>query len=349
MKKDRVLILFDTDSPTVLDQDYSEELKSVDWETEKFVTQGLTKLNIPFTLLGLYDNIHLITEKVAQFRPTVIFNLADRYRGQGRFDRDIASFLKLTGLPYTGCGPTGMTLCKDKALAKKILGFHRIDIPQFQIFRKNRTKPLLKRMRFPLIVKPLGEESSSGISQASYVETLDQLNQRVAFVHLNFNQDALVEEYIEGREIYISLLGNNRVEVFPPREMVFKEVPEDEPRLASYKSKWDEKYRKKWGIQNRAVTDLDANALALIKKKCRKIYSLLGIDGYARFDMRMRSSGSLAFIEANPNPILSADEDFARSAKKQGYETADLIAKLLKLAKQRHLQSSDSQSSQYFV
>jgi D-alanine-D-alanine ligase len=165
------------------------------------------------------------------------------------------------------------------------------------------------------------------------VETDEQLVERVAFIHEKFQQDAIVEEYIHGRELYVSVLGNDRLQVFPIREMLFQEIPPDEPRFASFKAKWDEDYRKRWGIRNCFATDLDAALVKKIERVCKRIYRLLALTGYARIDLRLTADGQIVFIEANPNPMLAADEDFAQSAAKAGLAFPQLVEKLLALAK----------------
>jgi D-alanine-D-alanine ligase len=155
----------------------------------------------------------------------------------------------------------------------------------------------------------------------------------VAFIHEKFKQDAIVEEYIHGRELYVSVLGNDRLQVFPIREMLFQEVPPDEPRFASFKAKWDEEYRKRWGIRNCFARDLDPALVKKIERICKRIYRLLGLTGYARIDLRLTDAGEIVFIEANPNPFLAADEDFAQSAAKAGLAYPQLIEKILALAK----------------
>lgn len=333
-KTDRILLLFNTTGPATLDQDFSAELKTVDWETEANVIKALQELEYPFELLGVFDDISLIEEKIRKFQPTLLFNLVERFRGDTALDRDIASFLKLAGIPFTGSGPTGLTLCKNKGLSKQILSYHRIRVPDFVILPKGKKVNRPSRLKFPAFIKPLREEASLGIAQASFVENDTQFRERVAFIHESMEQDAIAEEYIEGRELYISVLGNTKLQVFPIREMKFNQVPEDEPKFASYKAKWDEQYRKRWGIRNQFAGPLPNGTQKRLEKLSRKIYHLLHIRGYARLDMRLKPDGDIVFIEANPNPMLSASEDFAESAKKAGIPYPELIHRIIRLGKQ---------------
>jgi D-alanine-D-alanine ligase len=188
-----------------------------------------------------------------------------------------------------------------------------------------------KRLKFPILVKPLKEEASYGISQASFVETDEQFRERVTFLHEKTDNDVIAEEYIEGRELYVSIIGNHRLQVFPIRELVFREVPPDEPKIATYKAKWDDAYRERWGLENRFAEGLDASVVRHIESVCKRIYRLLTIDGYARLDLRLNAKNELWFIEANPNPILAPDEDFAQSAMKTGLTYPQLIDRIARL------------------
>jgi len=333
MKKiEKVLVVFNTLAPAKIDQDFTEEFKELDWETERDVTDALTELEIPYELLGVYEDVEILLEKVEQSPPSLIFNLVERFKNDAAHDRDIASLFKLLSIPFTGCGPTGLTICKNKGLSKQILSHARIRVPQFMIFP--RKKPVLrpKRLTFPLFVKPLKEEASMGIAQSSFVENDNQFQSRIAFIHETMDQDAIAEEYIEGRELYAGMMGNKRLTVFPLREMFFREVPEDEPKFASYKAKWDENYREKWGIENAFAGPLPMGVHERIEKVCKKIYRLLHIRGYARMDLRLTPEGEIVFIEANPNPMLSAEEDFAQAAAKAGLEYPQLIQRILNLS-----------------
>jgi D-alanine-D-alanine ligase len=223
-----------------------------------------------------------------------------------------------------------LTLCKQKGISKKILGYHRIHVPAFSVTPRGKRFARPKRLQFPIVVKPLKEEASYGISQASFVETDEQFKERVQFIHEKYDNDVIAEEYIPGRELYVSLLGNHRLDMFPVRELVFKEVPPDEPKIATYKAKWDEEYRKRWGLQNRFAEGLDPAVARDIEHTCKRIYRLLTIDGYARIDLRLTSNNEIYFIEANPNPILAADEDFAQSALKAGLTYPQLIERIIR-------------------
>ena len=329
-RKLKILALFDAIAPTTLDQDLSAELKTDDWKTEANVLAALGELGHTVEHLAIFDDLNLLRQKLDAFQPDIIFNLADQFKNNRAFDQNIVSFLEMHGVTFTGCGSTGLTLCKHKAISKKILGYHRIRVPEFTVIARGKRCTRPARLKFPILVKPLKEEASYGISQASFVENDDQFKERVQFIHTSHDCDVIAEEYIAGRELYVSVLGNHKLDVFPIRELVFKEVPPDEPKIATYKAKWDEEYRKKWGLQNQFAEGLDPALAKDIVQTCKRIYHLLTIDGYARVDLRVTPQNEIYFIEANPNPILAADEDFAQSALKAGLAYPQLIARIIR-------------------
>src|SRR6185436_17285146 len=296
-KKLKILALFDAMAPTTLDQDLSKELKTEDWKTERDVLAALGKLGHQTEHLAIFDDVDLLRQKLNSFNPDLLFNLADQFKNNRAFDQNIVSFLEMQGLRFTGCSSTGLTLCKHKGISKKILGYHRIHVPEFVVIPRSRRVGRPKRLRFPIVVKPLKEEASLGISQASFVENDEQFKERVQFIHDKYDNDVIAEEYIEGRELYVSILGNHRLEVFPIRELVFKEVPPDEPKIATYRAKWDEEYRKRWGLQNQFAAELEPAVVRNIEHVCKRIYHLLTLDGYARLDLRLTAEHELYFIE----------------------------------------------------
>jgi D-alanine-D-alanine ligase len=318
-KKLKVLALFDAIRPTTIDQDLSKEMKTEDWKTEANVLAALGTLGHPTEHLAIFDNLDLLRQKMESFAPDVIFNLADQFKNNRGFDQNIASLLEMQGVPFTGCGATGLVLCKHKGTSKKILGYHHIHVPNFVVIPRGQRIARLKRPKFPLLVKPVKEEASYGISQASFVTSDEQFKERVAFIHESHDSDVIAEEYIEGRELYVSVMGNAKLSVFPIRELVFREVPPDEPKIATYKAKWDEEYRKRWGLQNQFPEGLEPALVKEIEDTCKRIYRLLTIEGYARIDLRLTSDNKLYFIEANPNPILAeAREPRNCQIQKQG-------------------------------
>ena len=331
-KKLKVLALFDAMGPPPADADLGAELKKEDRKTERNVLDALASLGHTVEHLIIFDDLDPLRQKLQSFQPNVIFNLADQFKNNRAFDQNIASFLEMQGLHFTGCGSSGLLLCKNKGISKKILGYHRIHVPNFVTIARGKRAARPQRLNFPILVKPLKEEASLGISQASFVENDDQFKERVQFIHEKYDNDVIAEEYIEGRELYVGVMGNHRLQVFPIRELVFKEVPPDEPKIATYKAKWDEEYRKRWGLKNQFAEGLDPAVARKIENTCKRIYRLLTIDGYARIDLRLNPRNEIYFIEANPNPILAEDEDFAQAAQKAGMSYPQLIERVMRTA-----------------
>jgi D-alanine-D-alanine ligase len=329
-KKLKVLVLFDGTSPTTVDQDFTKEMKTKDWKTEADVMAALGKLGHTAEHLAIYDDVDLVRQKLEAFAPDILFNLVEQFKNNPGFDQNIVSFFELQGLPFTGCGATGLTLCKHKGISKKILHYHGIHVPHFAVIPRGQRIARPKQLQFPILVKPVKEEASYGISQASFVQTDEQFRERVAFIHEKRSADAIAEQYIDGRELYVSLMGNVRLIVFPIREMIFGDVTPSEPKIATYSAKWDEDYRKRKGLRNEFAEGLDPALVGGIEETCKRIYRLLTIDGYARIDLRLTPTNEVYFIEANPNPHLAADEDFALSAGKAGLAYPQLIDRIVR-------------------
>ena len=249
--------MFDGISPTTVDQDFTKELKTKDWKTEADVTAALGSVGHTAEHLAIYDDVDLVRQKLETFAPDILFNLVEQFRNNPGFDQNIVSFFEMQGLAFTGCGSTGLTLCKHKGISKKILHYHGIHVPHFVVIPRGQRIARPKQLKFPILVKPVKEEASYGISQASFVGTDEQFRERVNFIHEKYNSDAIAEEYIDGRELYVSLIGNIRLTVLPIRELVFREVPPNEPKIATFKAKWDDEYRKRWGLENQFAENLD--------------------------------------------------------------------------------------------
>lgn len=329
----KILMLFDVAHHTEPSETFSaESLKEAQKNTEADVLQCLQRLGHEVETLAVFDNVTHVVEKLKACAPDVVFNLSESFHHDRAHEPNIPALLELMKVRYTGSGPEALLLCKDKALAKKVLAYHRVHLPQFVV--SSRSSPLrrLKRFKYPGIVKPIGEESSDGISKASFVQNEQEAIERSRFIHQKFNSDALIEEYIEGRELYISVLGNHRLTVFPAREIFFENVPDDVPKFATYHAKWNESYRTRWGITNGPAKELPAAVTRDLTKLARNVYRWLKIRGFGRLDIRLTPAGELFVIEANPNPSLAADEDFAQAAAAGGLNYDSLIQTILETA-----------------
>lgn len=331
MKSLKILLLFDL-SVNINPAQYQDYWNTPDWKTERDVKNTLKKLGHQVIPLGVHNDIAPIIQMVNEQKPDLVFNMSEAFSGNREHEPDLAALLQLMKIPFTGANPFGLSLCKDKGLTKVILAYHGIMVPRFIVAKKSRPLKSLKNFQFPAFIKPLQLESSEGISQFSYVESEKAALARVKFIHERLGVDAIIEEFIEGREVYVSVLGNEKLAVFPPRELFFKDVPADEPKFATYRSKWDPEYRKKWGIDTNWAGRMPETLEKKINELCKKVYRLLNIQGYGRIDLRIKENGDIYFIEANPNPSIGKNEDYALSANKAGLEYEDLIAKIVSLA-----------------
>lgn len=335
-KKFKVLLLFDSPYAVPRGYDFKEEFNAPDWSTEHNMYKTLCLLGYDVRPLGLFDDVSILLEEVKENPPDVVFNLADVFTQKSHFDKNVAWLLEMLEIPYTGATPTSLLICNNKALTKEILSFHKIKVPNFHTFYRGHRVWLPKRLTLPLIVKPLCEEASRGISQASVVDNEDAFIERVKFIHESMNMDAIVEEYIDGREFYAAIIGNKRLKVLPLREMKFGGFGEDEPRVATYKAKWDSVYRKKWEIDNVFAGRLADGLQGDIEKVCKRVYRLLSMKCYARIDLRVAPDKGIYVIEANANPNLDIDDEFALSANKAGISYKKLARKLIDLALQKN-------------
>jgi D-alanine-D-alanine ligase len=304
-------------------------LKEAEWKAEYDVVQAIQGMGHEVLCVGLSDHVGDVRRAAYEFQPHVAFNLTEEFDGVSFFDQNIVSYLELLGIPYTGCNPRGLMLARDKSLTKKILAFHQVPTPLFEVFPRNAPVKRPAHLKFPLIVKSVNEEASLGISQASIVSDDEHLEARVGFVHEHVGTDAIAESYIAGRELYVGVLGNVRAETFPIWEMFF---PKNQAwPIATRRVKWNTEYREKHGIYSGEAADLPSDIVTKVKEISRKTFRLLGLNGYARMDLRLSPDGQVHVIEANPNPHIGQAEDFAQSAKHAGLSYEDLLWRILNL------------------
>lgn len=327
----RVMVLFDLTRPAEAGESFSpESLREQEFKpTEADVLHSLCALGHSVETLGVFDDVVPIVEKVKSFDPDVVFNLTESFHDSRIHEPSIPALLNLLKVPYTGSGPDGLMLCKDKLLAKKVLAYHGVRVPRSVSSARSNPRRRLESIRFPAFVKPLGQESSDGISRSSFVRNEQEALDRARFLHESLASDALIEEYIDGRELYVSVLGNRRLTVFPAREIFFDKMPENTPKFATYNAKWNEAYREKWGIRNGAPAPLPEEIEQQLYTTARNIYRWLKIRGLGRIDFRLTPDGQLVFLEANPNPSLAEEDDFAQSALAAGLDYGALLQKIL--------------------
>ena len=304
--------------------------------TEYDVKTALLKLGHEVRVIGVWDELTPIRKIIEEWKPHICFNLLEDFAGNSALDYYVVSYLEMLKVPYTGCNPRGLLLGRDKALSKKILTYHRIAVPDFIVLPYHQKIGRLRKLPYPMFIKSLIEEGSVGIAQASYVENEEQLRERVAKLHEMTKGDVIAEQYIDGREFYVTILGNQRLEVFPIRELVFDKVPEGQPKVATYKVKWDDDYRERWGIDYVHARPMPAGMHDKIVRLCKRIYRTLDLSGYARIDLRVDTKGDSYVLEANPNPAVARNDECAASAEKAGLKYEDFIQRLLTLGLTAH-------------
>jgi D-alanine-D-alanine ligase len=329
MKAFRVLALMHDNAVPPADV-AGRDVENAPWKMEYDVVAALEKLGHEVRKLGVHDDLGPIRQAIQDFKPQIVFNLLESFRGIGVFDQHVVAYLELSKTPYTGSNPRGLMLARDKALARTLMAYHRLPAPEFAVVRLGRVPRLRKRLPFPLIVKSLTQEASIGISQASVVEDMEALRERVRFIHESIGTDAIVERYVDGRELYVGLLGNFHLNVFPVWEMNFAQMPDRAHRIASGRVKWSDAYREKHGIVT-GPADLPEEFARRIQRLCKRVYRTLDLSGYARIDLRMSADGRVYVLEANPNPELASGEDFAAAAARAGLAYPKLIQRILSL------------------
>jgi D-alanine-D-alanine ligase len=327
----RILVLVHEDlvPPESLEGYTDKEIQ--EWKTEFDVVHTLREMGHDVRPLGVRDDLGKIRKEIDQWKPHLAFNLLEEFHGVSLYDQHVVSYLELLRQPYTGCNPRGLMLAHDKFLSKQILTYHRIPTPKFAVYPMRRVVKPTRRLSYPLLVKSASEEASLGISQASIVTSDEKLKDRVQFIHENVQSDALVEEYIEGRELYVGILGNQRLRSLPIWELRFTKSGDKVPLIATAKVKWDHEYQAKLGVETAEAIALPEGVGASVIKQCLRTYRALFLSGYARIDLRLAEDGRAYVLEANPNPNLSYGEDFAESAEAVGMTYEDLLHRIITL------------------
>ena len=265
----------------------------------------------------------------------LFFNLVESYAGDDTMEMHFAAYLDLVGKKYTGAGPQGSFLAMDKTIAKKIIRYHDVYTPYSAVVNKGRVEHA-QDIQFPVIVKPAAEDASKGIDASSVVSSVKELLERISYIHDEFDSPALLEEYIEGREIYAAVLGNDRPEALPLVELDLSKLPDGMPRIAGYEVKFDvntEAYRK---TKSAPARDIDEETTARIQEAAVTVYRALKLRDYGRIDLRLAENGRVYVIEANPNPWLDPAAEFAMAVKESGRSYTEAIGEIVELAMGRY-------------
>ncbi len=309
------------------------EKEAAEYRTEFDVTSCLRLMGHEVRPLGIGDSLSELRAVIQEWQPQVCFNLLEEFGGIVTYDQHVVAWLELLRQPYTGCNPRGMMLSRDKVLSKQILAYHRIPTPQFAVFRRGHSIRIPSRLRYPMFVKSATEDASLGISQASIVDDATRLRERIAFIHEHTRSDALVEEFIDGRELYVGVLGNDRLRTLTPWEFIFGDLKAGRAAIATRKAKWDRAYQARHGITSGKAENLPPGLAARLDALARRIYRALHMTGYARIDFRVHADGTPYVLEANANPNLEQEEDFADAALHDGITYPELLQRIVSLGR----------------
>jgi D-alanine-D-alanine ligase len=333
VKKLRILVLVHETLVPPETLEGVREQDAAEFRTEYDVTSCLRGMGHDVRPIGIGDSLTELRAAIQDWQPQVCFNLLEEFGGIVTYDQHVVAFLELMRQSYTGCNPRGMMLSRDKVLSKQILAWHRIATPHFAVFRRGSALRIPKALRYPLFVKSATEDASLGIAQASIVEDAARLAERIEFIHAHTQSDALVEEYVEGRELYVGVIGNERIRTLTPWEFLFGELKQGRAAIATRKAKWDRDYQQRHGITSGKAVDLPPGLAEKLDRLARRIYRALHMTGYARIDFRVRADGTPLVLEANANPNLERAEDFAEAARHDGIGYPDLLQKIITLGR----------------
>jgi len=333
MKKLRVMMLVHPYLMPPADLKDEDDPRMNKYRTEFDVREALQNLGHEVRMVAVDADLGPIRKAIDEWKPHIAYNLVEAFGDNSANDFYVVSYLDMIKMPYTGCNPRGLLLSRSKALAKKLMAYHRIKVPRFRTFRWGRTiqERDVRNLNYPLVVKPLLEQGSIGVAKTSFCNNIDELTERVIQVQEMTGGDAIAEEYIDGRELYVTVIGNERLQVLPIRELIFAREDTDAQRIATYRVKWDEKYREARGLDYQFARTLPAGMAEYIERLAKRIYRILELSSYARMDLRLSSQGQLYVLEANPNAAIANNEDVAFSAERAGMSYEDLIQKILNL------------------
>jgi D-alanine-D-alanine ligase len=303
-------------------------------EVEEEVSDALAKLGHEPALHQLDGSLKSL-HAIAKLDCDLVFNLSESFAGNDTADFNIAAYMELLGKPFTGAGSHGLMLAQDKSVAKKIFAFHGISTPVFARSFRGRLA-FSHELHFPVIVKPMREDGSIGIEFDAVVSSIKELMERIDWLHEQFDAPILIEEYVEGREMYVGILGNQTPEALPVIELDLSKLPEGMPRIAAAEVKWAKGTKAYRDAKSIVATDLSEDTTALLHSTAIAAYQALEMRDYGRVDMRLKEDGTVVVIEVNPNPWLASRAELAQAARKAGRTYNELIAEIIDLAIARY-------------
>ena len=319
---------------TVLTGLENDDPKSYDVVVDQ-VASALRKKGHRVSIFGVHDDLRKLVTGLARRKTDMVFNLLESFGEDTGGDVAVAGVLNLLRLRFTGGGPGELYLRQDKALAKKVFAFEDILYPHFAVFSQDSGFETAGKLRMPLFVKPLTADASIGIDGESLVKDATSLMKRVLTIHEKIGDSALVEEYIEGRELYVGVLGNREPLAFPPIEMDFSGMPEGMPRIVGSKAKWKKNSAEYKGTKS-VLAELPDELRAKLQKAAVDAYRALRVRDYGRVDLRLTETGDIYVIEVNASCYLEENSEFANAAKAAGIEFPDLVHRIVELAAERY-------------
>jgi len=331
----KIAVVFDTPHPEWGDADYKREIAEGKVEEAEYdVARALLQNEHEVLLVGIVDDVRPLVDRLHEFKPALVFNCCEGFRGSAQYEYAVAAVLEMHGWRHTGSTPTALLVARNKSMSKKILKHHGIRVPEFATFHPG--DPFLRpsTLRFPLIVKPLLEDASVGISQASVVSDDESLAERVTFTPGKFQQAAIAEELVEGRELYVGLIGNDKIEMLPVVELHFGKVPKAERRIVTYKAKWDDEYRERHAIRS-GFARLSEAVRGKLRAVCETAFHALWLQDYGRLDLRLTHDHEVYVLEANPNPFIACGHELANAAEKAGMNYRAFIQRIVDEALRR--------------
>ncbi len=348
MKKTKVAIIFNEAQPEFYVKPGLKDVKNLDFvpyfevenitpiEEYNLLAERLKKEGFSAYTLNLTDDINILIDSLKKKKPDVIFNFVEIFKENPRYEMNIVGLYELFKIPYTGAPAITLANCQNKVLAKRLLKNAGLNTPDFMLFD---TPPhrLTHNLKFPLIVKPAFEDASVGIENDSVVNDNVQLKKRIAYVFEYFNQPSLVEEFIDGRELNVAIMGDHEIEALPISEIDFSEMPPQLSKIVSYQAKWDphhEAYHKTIPV---CPAKLPLKTEQKAKEMAKKAFRLMGCRDYARVDIRLSKKNKLYILEVNPNPDLTESAGFLRSAEAAGFSYVDTMKKILEFALARKI------------
>jgi len=343
----RIAVVFDTPYESWHHDEHARQMakevaagKEDEPEMEYQVADALRERGHDVALIGVTDDLGYLVRCLDEQQPELVFNCAEAFHGNATLEYLMPGVLDAEGYRYTGSPPMALLVSRNKAMSKKVLAWHGIRVPRFVTWRPGEPVAAPADLDFPLIVKPLQSDASVGIAQASVVQDEDALRERVALVHERFRQPAIAEQFVDGRELYVSLLGNgDRLDILPITEMVFDRSTPATERIATRQAKWNEGYRARRGIRNVFARPIARATRGRMEEICRAAFRALWLRDYARLDVRLAPDGEVWFLEANANPFISYGHDMAHAAEKAGMDYYHFVQRLVDEAIRRYERS----------